>query len=288
MPCTRIEHHLTGCGHLSPGQRVSFFWLALGALGVAPQGAHEWQITHHAQYSVRSMRKGRGDGCGSENSRATQFCVARLPVDRSQGPRVHPRPRPRCPMHLVSETINIWVGRNHWGLPKPHWQVEVLDAHGRWLGVAKLPTHVDPSPTAYRKWPRRWRAGPFTRLITPQPCTPVPTACITCALEACWGSVVKPQAPLRGTASRCVHSLDQAGLSTPNRFPQINSINGAPGVMLSAMRHRKWLLVRPPSAALALRCMTVSVTIILDGVDAPGGCTFGGGHVPVHPVKCQS
>jgi hypothetical protein len=47
----------------SPVHLFPFFWLPLGALGVAPQGAREWQYTHHAHCSVRSMKKGRGDGC---------------------------------------------------------------------------------------------------------------------------------------------------------------------------------------------------------------------------------
>jgi hypothetical protein len=137
----------------------------------------------------------------------TQFCVARLAFHRSQGPRpgVH-RPRPRCPMHLVSETIYICVGRFNWELPKL--QVEVLDAHGRWLGVANTCSAVsNPTGIAYRKWSRRWRAGPFTSQITTQTCTQVPTACITCDLEASSDCTVKPGAapwelpPSRGFAA---------------------------------------------------------------------------------------
>ena len=47
----------------SPVHLFPFFWLPLGALGVAPQGAREWQYTHHAHGNVWSMKKGRGDRC---------------------------------------------------------------------------------------------------------------------------------------------------------------------------------------------------------------------------------
>ncbi len=80
MPCTRIEHHVPGRVHpFFPVLSFSFFWLPLqvGALGVAPQGAREWQYTHHAHYSVRSVKKGRGDGC----RRVTAGCCTVGPLE---------------------------------------------------------------------------------------------------------------------------------------------------------------------------------------------------------------
>jgi hypothetical protein len=68
------------CAPFFPVHLFPFFWLPLGALGVAPQGAREWQNAHHAHYSVRSMKKGRGDGCG----RVTAGCCTVGPLSGSE------------------------------------------------------------------------------------------------------------------------------------------------------------------------------------------------------------
>jgi hypothetical protein len=92
--------------------------------------------------AVAGSQQGPAPFRGSESN--TVLCC-RLTFEGSQGPRVHPRPRPRRPMHLVSENIYICVGRYHWELPNP--RVEALDAHGCWLrGCQHTPTPT-PLPT---------------------------------------------------------------------------------------------------------------------------------------------
>ena len=117
-------------------------------------------------------------------------------------------------MYLVSETIEVCVGRHHWELPKP--QVGALDAHGRWLGVANT-RHCQLQPHCPSTMDQALACRPLhpsdhpTNLYTG-------TNCMHCMRLGglLGGSVVTPQVPRRGT---CLHRCVQNHWTGPDWPP---------------------------------------------------------------------